>query len=116
VRELTDGVGVDVVLDSVGSTWPESVRCLRAGGRLVVFGATGATAVELEVRRVYFGQISILGTMMGSPRDFAALLRALEPDGVTPVIDSVRPLAEAADAHARIESGAHFGKLVLDIS
>lgn len=115
VRELAGTAGIDVVVDSVGTTWPDSVRCLRPGGRVVVFGATGGAAVELQVRPVYAGQVSILGTMMGSPRDFAGLLRALEPEGVRPVVDSVRPLAETAAAHERLESGAHFGKLVLAI-
>lgn len=114
-RELAGPAGIDIVVDSVGTTWPESVRCLRPGGRLVVFGATGGPAVELQVRPVYMGQVSILGTTMGSPRDFAGLLRALEPEGVRPVVDSVRPLAETAAAHERLESGAHFGKLVLEI-
>ena len=116
VRELAGGEGVDVVVDSVGSTWPDSLRCLRPGGRLAVFGATAGATVELEVRPIYFGQFSILGTTMGSARDFAALLRAIDDGSWAPVIDSVRPLAEAADAHERIESGSHFGKLVLSIS
>jgi NADPH:quinone reductase-like Zn-dependent oxidoreductase len=116
VRELASGEGVDVVLDSVGATWPDALRCLRPGGRLVVFGATAGTTVELEVRPIYFGQFSILGTTMGSARDFAALLRTIDEGGWAPVIDSVRPLAEAAAAHERIESGAHFGKLVLSIA
>ena len=115
VQEHTSG-GVDVVLDSAGSTWPDSVRCLRPGGRLVVFGATSGASVELELRPVYFGQISILGTTMGSPRDFVGLLRTIEAPGWRPVIDSVRPLAEAAAAHQRMESCAHFGKLVLEIA
>jgi NADPH:quinone reductase-like Zn-dependent oxidoreductase len=116
VRALTGGNGADVVIDSVGSTWPDSIRCLKAGGRLVAFGATGGPTVELPVRSVYFSHVSLLGTTMGSPRDFAGLMRALAPEGVRPVIDSVRPLAEAAGAHERMESGAHFGKLVLDVS
>ena len=87
--------GVDVVVDSVGTTWPDSVRCLKPGGRVVVFGATGGPKAELDVRSVYFGQISILGTTMGSPRDFMGLLRAVEGGGWKPVIDSVRPLGEA---------------------
>lgn len=112
VRTLSDG-GVDVVVDSVGSTWADSVNCLRPGGRLVVFGGTGGGKVELMVRPVTAGQVSILGTTMGSPRDFAGLLTAVEHQTWVPVIDSVRPLAEAADAHAREEAGEHFGKLVL---
>lgn len=116
VRELTGGGGVDLVLDSVGSTWQQSVTCLRKGGRCVVFGATGGGApVELDVRPFYLSWKSLLGTTMGSPRDFAGLLEALGRGGVTPVVDSVRPLAETEAAHARLEGGDHFGKLVLDI-
>jgi NADPH:quinone reductase-like Zn-dependent oxidoreductase len=116
VRALTGGEGVDIVLDSVGATWPDSLRCLRKGGRAVVFGATAGTKVELEVRPVYFGQLSLLGTTMGSPQEFAGLLDAIERGTWVPVVDSVRPLAEAAAAHERLESGAHFGKLVLSVS
>lgn len=115
VRALTGGDGVDVVVDSVGVTWPDSLRCLRKGGRCVVFGATAGTKVELEVRPVYFGQLSLLGTTMGNAKEFAGLLGALEGGSWKPVIDSVRPLAEAAAAHERLESGAHFGKLVLAV-
>lgn len=107
------GGGVDVVVDSVGSTWADSVNCLRPGGRLVVFGGTGGGKVEMAVRPVTMGQVSVLGTTMGSARDFAGLLRAVATQTWAPVIDSVRPLAEAAGAHAREESGEHFGKLVL---
>jgi NADPH:quinone reductase-like Zn-dependent oxidoreductase len=113
VRELTGGRGVDVVVDSVGSTWADSIGCLRPGGRLVVFGGTGGAKVELAVRPVTLGQVSMLGTTMGSPRDFAGLLAAVGHQDWSPVIDSVRPLAEAAAAHAREEAGEQFGKLVL---
>lgn len=115
VRGLTGGGGVDIVIDSVGATWPDSLRCLRPGGRLVVFGATAGAKAELEVRPFYFGQFSLLGTMMGSPSDFGALLRLVGGGRWKPVVDSVRPLAEAAAAHERIESGQHFGKLVLEV-
>jgi NADPH:quinone reductase-like Zn-dependent oxidoreductase len=112
VKAQTGG-GVDVVVDSVGSTWADSVNCLRPGGRLVVFGGTGGGKVEMMVRPVTMGQVSVLGTTMGSARDFAGLLRAVAIQSWTPVVDSVRPLAEVADAHAREEAGEHFGKLVL---
>ena len=115
VRELTGGAGADLVVDSVGSTWQQSVTCLRKGGRCVVFGATGGGSVELDVRPFYLSWKSLLGTTMGSPRDFAGLLGALGRGGVRPVVDSVRPLAEAEAAHARLEGGDHFGKLVLRI-
>ena len=114
VRELSGG-GVDVVVDSVGSTWADSIDCVRPGGRVVVFGGTGGGKVGLTVRPVTTGQVSLLGTTMGSPRDFAGLLAAVTHQSWTPVVDSVRPLADVAAAHAREEAGEHFGKLVLSI-
>jgi NADPH:quinone reductase-like Zn-dependent oxidoreductase len=112
VKELG---GADLVIDSVGSTWPESLDCCRPAGRVVVLGATGGTETTLQVRPVYFGQLSLLGTMMGSPRDFAGLLRLMSEAPWRPVIDSVHPLADAASAHARL-AGDHFGKIVLACS
>jgi NADPH:quinone reductase-like Zn-dependent oxidoreductase len=114
-RAATGGNGVDVVLDSVGSTWPDSLRALRKGGRAVVFGATGGEEITLTIRPFYLQWLSLLGTTMGSPSDFAALLRMLDVASVRPVIDSVRPLAEAETAQARMAAGEHFGKLVLSI-
>ena len=113
VKELG---GADLVIDAIGSTWPQSLDCLRPGGRVVVFGATGGTEATLPVRPFYFGQWSLLGTMMGSPADFAGLLGALETGDWRPVIDSVLPLAGAARAVAKMASGQHFGKLVLSCS
>jgi NADPH:quinone reductase-like Zn-dependent oxidoreductase len=111
-----DEVGeVDLVLDSVGSTWGDSLRCLRPGGRLVVFGATGGADVTLDARSFYNGQYSILGTTMGSPRDFVGLLRMVDGGSWVPVIDSVRALAEAEAAFARLEAKEHQGKLVLEV-
>lgn len=115
VRELAGGAGVDVVVDSVGPTWGQSIATLRPGGRVVVFGGTGGGKVELTVRPVTSGQVSLLGTTMGSPRDFAGLLAAVRNQDWAPVIDSVRPLAEVAAAHEREEAGEHFGKLVLSV-
>jgi zinc-binding alcohol dehydrogenase/oxidoreductase len=106
---------VDLVLDSVGTTWRDSLKALRRGGRLVVFGGTGGPEVTLDVRALYLGWLSILGTTMGSPRDFAALLRMVGEGTWRPVIDSVRPLAEAEAAHDRMKAGQHFGKLVLSV-
>ena len=114
VRELAGG-GVDVVLDSVGTTWNDSLRCLRAGGRGVVMGATGGGQSEMDVRPFYLRHLSLLGTTLGSPNDFQRFLELVAEASWRPVIDSVRPLAEAAAAHERMETGEHFGKLVLDI-
>ena len=112
-----DEVGpVDVVLDSVGSTWRESLRALRKGGRLVVFGGTGGPEATLDVRAVYLNWLSIRGTTMGSPLDFFAMLRMVNDGDWRPVIDSVRPLGEAEAAHDRMKAGEHFGKLVLRVA
>ncbi len=109
VRELG---AIDLVLDSVGATWQQSLSCVRPGGRVVVFGATRGTEAELHVRPFYFGQLSLLGTMMGSPRDFDGLLRMVADATWRPVVDRVFPLADTAAALERLE-GDHFGKLVL---
>ena len=115
VRELTGGRGADVVIDSVGTTWADSLRCLRRGGRLVVFGGTGGPQVELDVRYVYLNWLSILGTTLGSPADFGRFLETVERGSWSPVIDRVLPLAEAGAAHDLLRSGGHYGKLVLAI-
>ncbi len=112
----TNGGGVDVVIDSVGSTWAGSVESCAPGGRVVVFGGTGGAKVEMMVRPMTLGQVSLLGTTMGSPMEFGQLLAAVDTQSWVPVIDSVRPLADAAAAHEREEAGLHFGKLVLDCS
>jgi len=110
------GRGFDVALDSVG-TWQQSIEALRPGGRVVVLGASRAERAELDVRPFYFGQFSLLGTTMGSPRDFAGLLTLLDKYAVAPpLVDRVFPLDRAAAAHRHLESGAGFGKVVLEIS
>lgn len=116
IGRMAGGEGVDLVVDSIGSTWQEALGTLRGGGRLVSFGATGASLTEVDVRRFYFGQHTILGTTMGSPRDFASLLAMIgRQPGWRPVVDSVRPLEHAAGAHAAMERREHAGKLVLSI-
>jgi NADPH:quinone reductase-like Zn-dependent oxidoreductase len=113
-RDHTPGArGFDLVLDPVGR-WSESVRALRPGGRLVVLGASNATRANLDIRSFYFGQFDLLGTTMGSPRDFIGLLSLMRTMPVAPpAIDTVFPLDAADKAHERIESGAGFGKIVL---
>ncbi|QBX57570.1 oxidoreductase [Nocardioides seonyuensis] len=113
-RDLVGGRGFDVVLDPVGD-WAASIRALRPGGRLAVLGASRAEQATLDSRPYYFGQYSLLGTTMGSPRDFSGLLRLMDQGASPPVIDRVYPLEQAAQAHTRMESGEAFGKIVLEI-
>lgn len=102
----------DLVVDSVGSTWPDSLAALKPGGRVVAFGATGGDQATINVRPFYFGQFSLLGTTMGSPRDFAGLLRMLDP-AWRPSVEAAFGLDDAAAAHVRMEERSGFGKLVL---
>ena len=112
--ELCDG-GPDVIIDSAGKdVFPTLIEIIKPGGRLVTFGATTGSPSAVEVRRIFWKQISILGSTMGSPSEFAAML-ALFAGGPSPVIDQVLPLAAAADAHRRMDSADQFGKLVLSI-
>jgi NADPH:quinone reductase-like Zn-dependent oxidoreductase len=114
IRELAGPAGVDLVIDSIGSTWPQSLSVLKGGGRLVTFGATGGDQATVAVRPFYFGQFSILGTTMGSRHDFARLLALLaDHPGWRPAVDAVVGLDDAAAAHERMERREHFGKLVL---
>jgi zinc-binding alcohol dehydrogenase/oxidoreductase len=105
--------GFDLVLDPVGR-WSESVRALRPGGRLVVLGANAAQTAPMDVRSFYFGQFDLLGTTMGSSRDFAGLLNMIDRCSVrAPVIDREFPLDRAGEAHEHLERGRTFGKCVL---
>ncbi len=116
VRRLTDGRGADIVVEHVGeATWDRSVRALATGGRLVTCGATTGHVAHLDLRHLFARQLSLLGSYMGrfsELRDAAPLLF----DGrVKPVIDTVFPLAEAADAQRRLEDKGQFGKIVLRV-
>lgn len=115
VREMTPaGEGVDLVLDSAGRV-DESVSALRPGGRCVVLGANVQETAPLALRPFYFGQYDLLGTTMGSPRDFGGLMDLIGSGQLpAPVIDKVFPLDAAADAHRRMESGEGFGRIILD--
>ena len=105
--------GFDLILDPVGR-WNESVRALRPGGRLVVLGANAAQTAQMDIRSFYFGQFDLLGTTMGSSRDFAGLLDMIDRCSVrAPVIDREFALDRAAEAHEYLERGRTFGKCVL---
>lgn len=113
-RRLTDKRGCDAVVDYVGKdTWRKSLKSLRRGGRLLTCGATtGYDPVE-DIRYIFFNQLEILGTTMGSAIEFRDAMRAIFRGDARPVVDRVVPLAEAADAHRAIEAREVFGKVVL---
>ena len=114
LREFTAGRGVDVVVEHAGTaTWDGSIKSLARGGRLVTCGATTGHDARLDLRVLFVRQISLLGSYMGRK---AELLRAAQfffAGDIRPVVDRTYPLAEAADAHRRLEAREQFGKLVL---
>lgn len=111
------GSGVHVIVDSVGApTWPRSLKALRPGGRLVTCGATGGPFVELDIRRLFWFQWSLLGSTMGTSREFAEVVVLGNAGLLRPPVDSVYPLAEAARAYRRLAGGEQFGKLVLEVT
>ena len=106
--------GVDVVLDSVGADiWPTCVRALAPMGRLVTYGATTGPAGEADIRVLFWKQLSILGSTMGTPAEFRRVMRLVFEGRIRPVIDEVLPLDEIRRAHERLEGGDVFGKLVV---
>ena len=113
VLEQTAGRGVDVVVDPLGATWQESIRSLARGGRMVVCGATAGNRPEFDIRELYQRHRRILGAPMGSWTDFRSALGLAFAAEIAPIIDSIFPLAEAGDAHRRMEAAESFGKVVL---
>ena len=108
--------GPDVVIDSVGGeTFAKAVEILKPGGRIANYGATTGPVKDFVLRNLFWKQATALGTTMGSPREFAAMLK-LYDQGLRPVVDKVFPLAETAAAHRRMEEAGQFGKIVLGIS
>jgi NADPH:quinone reductase-like Zn-dependent oxidoreductase len=107
---------VDVVMETVGqATWAHSVRSLKPGGRIVISGATSGDAPPAELTRVFFTQLSVIGSTMGSRDQLGRLARFCEQTGARPVIDRVLPLAEARDGFAAMIAGDHFGKIVFTL-
>jgi NADPH:quinone reductase-like Zn-dependent oxidoreductase len=117
VRKLTGGRGADVVVDTVGEqSWPQSLRALRRGGRLVTCGATTGPMVSLDLRRLFWHQWSILGSTLGSRREYAEVVRLAEEGKLRPVIDRVVPFSEAVSAFQRLDRGEQVGKLVIKVA
>jgi NADPH:quinone reductase-like Zn-dependent oxidoreductase len=110
------GHGADVVVDSVGQpTWTASLKALRPGGRVVTCGATGGRHAEVDLRRLFWFQWSLLGSTMGTSEEFADVVAHGDRGLFRPVLDQVRPLADAPRAYRRLADGAQFGKLVLEV-
>lgn len=117
VREVTGQRGADVVVEHVGeATWARSLAAAAPGGRVVVCGATSGANPPAALHRVWWKQLSVLGSTMGSAEDFRGAYELVASGRARPVVDSVFPLADARAAHERMERGDHFGKIVLSVS
>jgi NADPH:quinone reductase-like Zn-dependent oxidoreductase len=106
---------VDCVIETVGeATFDHSQKSLKPGGRLVVSGATSGHLPKLDLRRLFFHEISVLGTSMGSREELADLLDLCARTGLRPIIDSTFPLSKVRDAFAHLADGDVFGKIVVE--
>lgn len=107
------GTGFDVIVDSAGKdVFPTLLDLIKPGGRIVTFGSTTGSPSTVEVRKIFWKQVSILGSTMGTPREFADMLTMFD-GGLKPVVDQVFSLAETSAAHARMDQAGQFGKIVL---
>jgi len=114
ILSMTNGEGVDAVIESVGEpTWGTSLRAVRPGGAVVVAGATAGPNPPADLARIFWRQLRILGSTEGTLDEFESLLRFVESKKMKPAIDTVYPFDQAMTAFERLASGDFFGKLVL---
>jgi NADPH:quinone reductase-like Zn-dependent oxidoreductase len=108
--------GVDVVVEHVGeATWKTSLQVVRPGGRIAVCGATTGPNPPAQLHRVWWKQLTIYGSTMGTKDDFEGAYELVTSGHASPVVDSVFPLRDAIVAHRRMEAGTQLGKIVLSI-
>jgi NADPH:quinone reductase-like Zn-dependent oxidoreductase len=116
VKDATAGRGADIVVETVGeATWERSLAAAAQEARVVVCGATSGHSPPARLYRLWWKQLVVYGSTMGLPSDFEGAYELIRAGRARVHIDSVYPLAEAAQAHERLESGAQFGKVVLRI-
>lgn len=113
IRSITNKRGVDICVDSVGGKLHAScIKSLARGGTLVTCGCTGGASPKTDLARIFWNQLSVMGSTMGDMDEFHSIV-SLFKNGMRPVIDSVHDVQHAAEAFARLESGEQFGKVVL---
>ena len=116
VKEATGGHGADLVVDHVGeATWRTSLDVAAREGRIVVCGATSGPNPPAALHRLWWKQLTVLGSTMGTKADFEAAFELVTSGRAKPVVDEVVPLSEIRAAHARLEAGEQLGKIVLTI-
>ncbi|HEV8603679.1 MAG TPA: zinc-binding dehydrogenase [Gaiellaceae bacterium] len=116
VKAATEGRGADVVVEHVGeATWQRSLQAVRSGGRITVCGATTGPNPPAALHRIWWKQLTIYGSTMGTKEDFEGAYALVASGKARPIVDEVFPLAEARAAHDRMEAGEQLGKIVLKI-
>ena len=114
ILEETNGRGVDVVLEHIGAaTWEQSINSLAKNGRLVSCGVTTGNIGEINIRKMYQKQLTLMGSALGTPSELRTLVRLAEQQKLVPIIDSTLPLKQATEAHQLLESRKNFGKVCL---
>ena len=115
-KEISEGRGVDVVVEHVGkATWDESLKSLAKGGKIVICGATSGYDVSLDLRYLFMKHQQIIGSTMATRGELFEIMNFVRQKKLKAVIDKTFPLASAAEAHQYLESGKQFGKVVLTI-
>ncbi len=116
VNDATGGSGADVVVEHVGeATWQRSLQAARAGGRITVCGATTGPNPPAALHRIWWKQLTIYGSTMGTKSDFEGAYELVSSGRARPIVDRVFPLEEASAAHEYLESGRQLGKVILRI-
>lgn len=115
-KQLTGRRGVDIVFEHVGeATMAGSLRCLALGGRVITCGATTGPKLEIDLRHLFFKNLSVLGATMGSRGDLRRIVELMGSGALHPVIDRVLPLSEVAAAHQAMANREQFGRIILTI-
>ncbi|MBD8490456.1 zinc-binding dehydrogenase [Echinicola sp. CAU 1574] len=113
---LSQTGGMDLIVDSaMGDTLPDLIKLLKPGGKLVFYGATLGNPPMLDARRIFWNQLTLQGTTMGSDQDFKDMVTFVNEEKITPLVDSVRPLEKSLEAFELMKAGKQTGKLVVKI-
>ena len=116
VKDITSGRGVDVIIDTVGAaTWPIDFSAVRRGGRIALCGVTSDSQAVTNLQMLYWNQLTVLGSTMGSEEDLRQMLNTVTTAKLKPIIDSTATLENIQEVTGRMETGEQFGKIVLEV-
>jgi NADPH:quinone reductase-like Zn-dependent oxidoreductase len=115
VYNITRKHGVDIVVDNVGTTFPDSFRAAARGGRILTVGNTGNPRVEIDNRYIFAKHLSLIGSTMGTHNDFREVMDLVFKGQLKPIVDQIYPLKDAGAAQTRLERGEQVGKISLEI-